>query len=165
MKAGVFAGAAIAVLTLAWPSLAMAADQEFTEILLEKVVNRTPDQVWAKVGPYCSISEWLNAPCRITQGNGVSVGTNRQLRGTIDEVMVARTEHSYTYAQSTSPIYYHGTLAVEPMDRGRKTKIVYSLFYDVAKLTTPEARQADRRQRTEHFSQALDKMKDMAEAQ
>ena len=30
-----------------------------------------------------------------------------------------------------STILYHGTLAVEPLDRGSKTKIVYTLFYDI----------------------------------
>ena len=143
---------------------AAAAEPQFTTIRLEKVVDRTPDQVWAKIGPYCSISAWLNAPCQITQGNGVSVGTNRRLRGTIDEMMVGASAHSYTYAQLTSAIFYHGTLAVEPMDRGRTSKIVYTLFYDVSPLTTAQARQADRKQRTAHFSAALDKMKEMAEA-
>lgn len=142
---------------------ASSAPPEFTTILLEKQVDRTPDQVWAKIGPYCSITEWLGAPCRITAGNGVSVGTNRRLRDTIDEVMVAATAHSYSYAQPASPIFYHGTLAVEPMDRGRTSKIVYTLMYDVSPLTTPEARQADRKQRTAHFSAALDKMKEMAQ--
>lgn len=156
--------AGLAALPLSAPAArAAATTPEFTTILLEKVVKRTPDQVWAKIGPYCSISVWLGAPCKITAGNGVSVGTNRRLRGTIDEVMVARTDHSYSYAQPASPIFYHGTLAVEPLDRGRKTKIVYTLFYDVSNLTSVDARQADRRQRTAHFSAALDKMKEMAE--
>ena len=165
MRAGVFAGAAFLALALA-PLPAAAADKapEFTTILLEKVVDRTPDQVWAKIGPYCSISQWLDVPCQVTAGNGVGVGTNRRLRGTTDEVMVAVTSHSYTYAQPASKIFYRGTLAVEPLDRGRQSKIVYTLFYDVSPLTTVEARQADRKQRTDRFSAALDKMKEMAEA-
>jgi uncharacterized protein YndB with AHSA1/START domain len=165
VKAAVLASAAMAMLAMGLPpSSAAAADREFTTILLERVVDRTPDQVWARIGPYCSISQWLGAPCQITQGNGVSVGTNRRLRGTTDEVMVAATSHSYSYAQPASAIFYHGTLAVEPMDRGRKSKIVYTLFYDVSPLTTVQARQADRRQRTARFGAALDKMKEMAEA-
>jgi uncharacterized protein YndB with AHSA1/START domain len=165
VRAAAFAAAAFAALALA-PSGAAAADKtpEFTTILLEKVVDRSPDQVWARIGPYCAISQWLNVPCQITAGNGVSVGTNRRLRGTTDEVMVAVTSHSYTYAQPQSPIFYHGTLAVEPMDRGRESKIVYTLFYDVSPLTTAEARQADRKQRTDRFSAALEKMKELAEA-
>jgi hypothetical protein len=169
VKAGVFAGAALLVPALAlslFAAPAAAADKtpEFGTILLEKVVERTPDQVWAKIGPYCAIQQWLDAPCQVTTGNSVGVGTNRRLRGTTDEVMVAVTSHSYTYAQPQSPIFYHGTLAVEPLDRGRKSKIVYTLFYDVSPLSTPEARQADRKQRTDRFSAALDKMKEMAEA-
>jgi len=144
---------------------------EFTTILLEKVVDRTPDQTWAKIGPYCAIQTWLKVTCVIT-GNvtGTPVGSNRRLNGRTDEVMVAATPYSYTYAQPLtdiqpeSPIFYHGTLAVEPMDRGRKTKIVYTLFYDQAPLNTTEAKIANREQRTKRFNDALQAMKEMAEA-
>jgi hypothetical protein len=144
---------------------------EFTTILLEKVVDRTPDQTWAKIGPYCAIQTWLKVTCVIT-GNvtGTPVGSNRRLNGRTDEVMVAATPYSYTYAQPLtdiqpeSPIFYHGTLAVEPMDRGRKTKIVYTLFYDQAPLNTNEAKIANREQRTKRFNDAMQAMKEMAEA-
>jgi polyketide cyclase/dehydrase/lipid transport protein len=162
VKTGLFAGAAIAA-SLLFASAAEAA--EYTTILLEKVVDRTPDQTWAKIGPYCAIAQWLKAPCVITAGNGVSVGSNRRLRDTTDEIMVAATPYSYTYTQPATPILYHGTLAVEPLDRGKKTKIVYTLFYDAAPLATPEAKAADRAARTKRFSEALDNMKAMAEAQ
>ena len=118
MKTGFFASAAIAVALLA---AVPAQAAEYTTILLEKIVDRTPDQTWAKIGPYCSIAQWLNAPCVITQGNGVSVGTIRRLRDTTDEIMIAQTPYSYSYTQPNTPILYHGTLAVEPLDRGRKT--------------------------------------------
>ena len=84
--------------------------------------------------------------------------------------MVAATPYSYTYAQPLtdiqpeSPIFYHGTLAVEPLDRGRKTKIVYTLFYDQAPLGTNEAKIANREQRSKRFNDALQAMKEMAEA-
>ena len=135
MKKGVFAGAAI-VLAMLGPAQAA----EYTSILLEKIVDRTPDQTWAKIGPYCSIAQWLNAPCVITQGNGVSVGTIRRLRDTTDEIMIAQTPYSYSYTQPNSPILYHETLAVEPMDHGRKTKIVYTLLYDQAPLGSDQAK-------------------------
>ena len=35
---------------------------EYTTIILEKTVNRTPDQTWAKIGPYCAIATWLKVP-------------------------------------------------------------------------------------------------------
>jgi hypothetical protein len=145
--------------------LGPAQAAEYTSILLEKIVDRTPDQTWAKIGPYCSIAQWLNAPCVITQGNGVSVGTIRRLRDTTDEIMIAQTPYSYSYTQPNSPILYHGTLAVEPMDHGRKTKIVYTLFYDQAPLGSDQAKAENRAQRAKRFGDALDAMKAMAESQ
>ena len=148
-----------------------ARGAEFTTILLEKVVDRTPDQTWAKIGPYCAIQTWLKVTCAITNNvTGTPVGSNRRLNGRTDEVMVAATAYSYTYAQPLtdvqpeSPIFYHGTLAVEPMDRGRKTKIVYTLFYDQAPLGTNDAKIANREQRSKRFNDALQAMKEMAEA-
>ena len=168
MMARLLASAAMAASLLV---SVQASAAEFTTILLEKVVDRTPDQTWAKIGPYCAIQTWLKVTCVIT-GNvtGTPVGSNRRLNGRTDEVMVAATPYSYTYAQPLtdiqpeSPIFYHGTLAVEPMDRGRKTKIVYTLFYDQAPLNTIEAKIANREQRTKRFNDALQAMKEMAEA-
>lgn len=168
MKKSFFAIAAIGLALIAGPAQALP---EFTTILLEKVVDRTPDQTWAKIGPYCAIATWLKVTCVVTTGNQVSVGTVRRLNGKTDEIIVAATPYSYTYAQPTtdvqpeSPIFYHGTLAVEPLDRGRKTKIVYTLFYDQAPLGTTEAKIANRQQRSKRFGDALDAMKAMAEAQ
>jgi hypothetical protein len=160
MKTGFFAGAAIAMAMLAAGS-AQAAD--YTTILLEKVVDRTPDQTWARIGPYCAIAQWLKVTCVVTAGNGVSVGSNRLLNGNNNEIMIAATPYSYSYTQPATTILYHGTLAVEPLDRGKKTKIVYSLFYDQAPLGTDQAKAENRAQRTKRFSDALDAMKAMAE--
>ena len=52
--------------------------------------------------------------------------------------MVAKTPLSYAYTQPTSPILYHGNLAVEVIDAGH-SRIVYDLLYDAAPLATPEA--------------------------
>lgn len=163
MKTGFLAGAAIAVAMLAAPAAGAA---EYTTILLDKVVNRTPDQTWAKIGPYCAIATWLKVTCVIT-GNvtGTPFGTNRLLNGNNNEVMVAATPYSYTYTQPSSTILYHGTLAVEPLDRGRQTRIVYSLFYDQEPLGTTQAKIENRAARTKRFNEALDNMKAMAEAQ
>lgn len=161
MKSGLFASAAIAVAMLA---AAPAQAAEYTTILLEKVVDRTPDQTWAKIGPFCAIAQWLKVTCVITAGNGVSVGSNRLLNGNNNEIMVAETPYSYSYTQPATTILYHGTLAVEPLDRGRKTRIVYTLFYDQAPLGTDQAKAENRAQRTTRFNQALDAMKEMAEA-
>jgi hypothetical protein len=161
MKTGFFASAAIAVAMLA---TVPAQAAEYTTILLEKIVDRTPDQTWGKIGPYCSIAQWLKVTCAITAGNGVSVGSNRLLNGNNNEIMIAATPYSYSYTQPATTILYHGTLAVEPMDRGRKSKIVYTLFYDQAPLGTDQAKLENRMQRTKRFGEALDAMKAMAES-
>ena len=161
MKTGFLASAAIAAAMLV---SVPAGAAEYTTILLEKVVNRTPDQTWTKIGPYCSIATWLKVKCVLTVGNGTQVGTNRLLNDNNNEIMVASTPWSYTYTQPASTILYHGTLAVEPLDRGRQTKIVYTLFYDQAPLGTDQAKAENRAQRTKRFSDALDAMKALAEA-
>jgi len=168
MKSGFFALAAM-VLTLPVFAAGDTAHHEWNTILLEKVVDRTPDQTWAKIGGYCTIQQWLKLQsCVAMPSNQTTVGINRRLNGKTDEIIVATTPYSYTYAQQpsemqpASPIFYHGTLAVEPLDRGKKTKIVYTLFYDVGALT-PEQKIADRANRTKRFGEALDEMKKMAE--
>jgi hypothetical protein len=155
--------AAMLVSVPATSSVARAA--EYTTILLDKVVNRTPDQTWAKIGPYCSIATWLKVTCVLTTGNGSTVGSNRLLNGNNNEIMVASTPWSYTYTQPSTTILYHGTLAVEPLDRGRQTRIVYTLFYDQEPLGTAQAKAENRAMRTKRFNGALDAMKAMAEAQ
>ena len=167
MKTGFLASVAIAVAMLAAPAaMNSAGAAEYTTILLDKVVNRTPDQTWAKIGPYCAIATWLKVTCVITNNvTGTPVGSNRLLNGNNNEIMVAATPYSYTYTQPSSTILYHGTLAVEPLDRGRQSKIVYSLFYDQAPLGTDQAKAENRATRTKRFNEALDAMKAMAEAQ
>ena len=67
--------------------------------------------------------------------------------------MIAATPYSYSYTQPATTILYHGTLAVEPIDRGQHTKIVYTLFYDQAPLgtTDPRPRRRNRASRTKRF--------------
>ena len=161
MKKNVFAAAAM-VLTALFAAPAVAAD--YTTIILEKTVDRTPDQTWAKIGPYCAIATWLKVTCVVTVGNGVSVGSNRLLNGNNNEIMIAATPYSYSYTQPATTILYHGTLAVEPIDRGQHAKIVYTLFYDQAPLGTDQAKAENRASRTKRFGEALDAMKQMAEA-
>lgn len=163
MKTRVFASAAFGLIFSG--ALLPAASAEYATVLLERVVNATPARTWAKVGPYCAIAQWLKVTCVVTAGNGVSVGSNRLLNGNNNELMVAATPWSYTYTQPSSTILYHGTLAAEPMERGAKTKLVYTLIYDQAPLGTAEAKAANRQQRSKRFNEALDNMKAMAEAQ
>jgi hypothetical protein len=140
---------------------AVAADPEYISIRQEIDVNRAPAVVWAKVGNYCDLGAWLKVKCVYTSGTG-DIGTVRRIADRIDEVMVAKTTTSYTYAQPLSPISYHGTVEIVPQKRG--SKIIYTLFYDVAPLPTQAAKDADRARRAAQFKTALDNMKALAEA-
>jgi hypothetical protein len=144
---------------------AFAAD--YSVIKLETTVEAPVDKVWAKVGGYCAIQDWLKrlAPCVMTGDGGV--GSIRKIgpNGSIVEVEVAATKYSYTYAQPTNPglgILYHGTLAAEPIDKGH-TKLLYTLIYDQEPDGTQEAKDKDKAGRTTNFTTALASMKALAE--
>lgn len=139
-----------------------ASAAEYTTIVLNATVDRPVDVVWKKIGGYCDIAAWLKVTCVYTSGTG-DVGTMRRLNDHTDEIMVAKTPHSYTYTQPASTILYHGTLDVQA-DGPKRSKIVYTLFYDVSPLTTPEARSADHEQRSTRFTAALAEMKKIAES-
>jgi Polyketide cyclase / dehydrase and lipid transport len=140
-------------------SAAMAAD--YATIVLSVDVARPADAVWKKIGGFCDIGPVLKLKCVYTSGSG-DLGTVRRLADRIDEVMVAKTSHSYTYTQPDSKILYHGTVDVEPMGSD-SSKISYSLFYDQSDLTTDAARAKARDQRTKAFTRALGTMKQTAE--
>jgi hypothetical protein len=47
---------------------------------MEIDIAKPAKDVWAKVGKYCDISEWLKVDCAITSGDG-GIGTVRWKRG------------------------------------------------------------------------------------
>ncbi len=146
---------------LVWAGISMAAD--YTSITLEKPVERSADAVWAKVGPFCAIKDWLKTTCEYAAGSG-EMGSVRVVAGKYREVLVGRTQHSYTYAFSEpNPTMYHGTLSVVPTGR-QKSKLVYIVFWDQESLRNAEAKAKEKAGNTETFSRALDTMKEMAEA-
>ena len=92
----------------------------YVSIPMEVTVNRPAADVWKRVGKYCDIAEWLRiaAGCTITAGKDNEFGAVRSIAG---EVLVGKTELSYTYTQQvrTDRPYnlYHGTLEARPVDR------------------------------------------------
>jgi Polyketide cyclase / dehydrase and lipid transport len=134
---------------------------DYVDIHMERNVDRPAQLVWSRVGGYCQIEAWFGTKCVYTSGNG-DIGTNRQLNGTTNELMVAKTPLSYAYAQPTSPIFYHGNLSVEVVDSGH-SKIVYDLLYDAASMT-PDAKAADMAKRKQRFEAGIDKMVQIADA-
>jgi hypothetical protein len=141
---------------------AQAAD--YVVIPLETSVNAPADVAWKKIGGFCDIGAWMHTTCEITSG-GPGVGAVRRIAGRVDEVLVAKTAWSYTYAQPKSPIDYHGTVEIRP-DGKAKSKLFYTLVYDAAALPDPSAqgKAKDVAGRTKMFTNVLGVMKGLAEA-
>src|SRR5213078_120557 len=101
-------------------------------IPMEIAVNKPAADVWKRIGKYCDIGEWLQIPggCKITSGTDGEIGAVRTVGG---EVLVGRTELSYTYTQTVKDgrpyNLYHGTLEARPVT-ATTSKLVYTLFFD-----------------------------------
>jgi hypothetical protein len=143
-------------------STAVAAPT-YVSIPLEITVNRPAADVWKRVGKFCDIGEWLRIPCTITAGKDGELGA---VRSVANEVLVGRTELSYTYTQPVREgrpyNLYHGTLEARPVT-ATTSKIVYTLFFDNSMLADDAARQADIARRKTQFTAALENMKILAE--
>lgn len=153
---------AAAIATALFSGAASAA--EYAVVDLNTKVDAPVDVAWKKIGGYCDIAAWLKVECAYTSGKG-EVGTVRHLtiRGNgVDEVMVAKTAHSYTYTQPTTTILYHGTLEVVPDGKGH-SKILYNLIWDQAALTSDDAKAKDKEGRIKNFTAALANMKAIVE--
>jgi hypothetical protein len=135
----------------------------YVSIPLEIAVNRPAADVWKRVGKYCDIGEWLRIPCTITTGKDGEFGAVRSVAG---EILVGRTELSYTYTQAvrTDRPYnlYHGTLEARPVT-ATTSKLVYTLVFDNSMLADDAARERDLAQKKATFTRALENMKILAE--
>lgn len=155
-----FIAALFAVMPLA------AAEPEYATIRMEIDVARPAQVVWAKVGKYCDIREWLNVDCKITSGDG-GIGTVRVLAGgRVAEILVAQTELSYGYTQPVKEgqFYnlYHGFMEARPVT-ANTSKIIYTLLLDVSDKPDRAAKDADIAGRKTRFEAALANMKKIAE--
>ena len=143
-------------------STAVAAPT-YISIPLEIAVNRPAAEVWRRVGKFCDIGEWLRIPCTITSGKDGEFGA---VRSVANEVLVGKTELSYTYTQPVRDgrpyNLYHGTLEARPVTP-TTSKLVYTLFFDNSMLADNAAREADRARRVTQFNAALANMKILAE--
>lgn len=148
------------------PPLAIPAPR-YTTLVLTIDVDRPAAQVWARIGSYCAITEWFRLPCAITSGQENGLGAVRVLNnGAIIEMMVARTDLSYTYAQPVRvgvPYNaYHGTLEAKPLT-ATTSRLVYSFFYDVSMLADDAARATESANRRARFMTGMENMKALAE--
>jgi polyketide cyclase/dehydrase/lipid transport protein len=139
------------------------ASPTYTSIPLEITVNRPAADVWKRIGKFCDIGEWLQIPCTITSGKDGEFGA---VRSVANEVLVGKTDLSYTYTQpvrNDRPYnLYHGTLEARPLT-ATTSKIVYTLFFDNSMLPDDKARADDKERRTTTFTRALQNMKTLAE--
>jgi hypothetical protein len=141
----------------------VVANPTYIFIPLEITVNRPAAEVWKRVGKYCDIGEWLRIPCTITSGKDGEFGAVRSVAG---EVLVGKTELSYTYTQTVRAgrpyNLYHGTLEARPVN-ANTSKLVYTLMFDNSMLADDVAREKDKAQKIATFTRALENMKILAE--
>ena len=88
------------------------------------------------------------------------------MRSVANEVLVGKTEFSYTYTQPVREgrpyNLYHGTLEARPVT-ATTSKLVYTLFFDNSMLADDAARTQDKERRITQFTRALENMKTLAE--
>lgn len=139
------------------------ASPTYVSIPLEITVNRPAAEVWKRVGKWCDVGEWLQVPCTITWGKDGELGS---VRSVASEILVGKTDLSYTYTQPTrngQPYnHYHGTLEAKPLT-ATTSILVYTLFFDNSMLADATARDRDIAQKTALFTRALQNMKTLAE--
>ena len=148
---------------VAAPDITVVAAPTYVSIPMEIDVARPAAEVWKRIGKYCDIGEWFQIPCTITQGKDGEFGS---VRSVANEILVGKTELSYTYTQPVRAgrpyNLYHGTLEARPVT-ATTSKLVYTLVYDNSMLPDDAAKERDRAQRTATFTRALQNMKTLAE--
>ncbi len=147
----------------AGPAPLQVPNPTYVTIPMEITVNKPVKEVWARIGKYCDIAEWLQiaSGCTITSGKDGEVGAVRTVGS---EILVAKTEYSYTYTQPVREgrpyNLYHGTLEARPID-ARTTRLIYTLMYDNSLITGDKQDDIERRRTA--FMRALSNMKTLAE--
>jgi hypothetical protein len=142
----------------------LVPNPHYAFILMSVEVKAPVDRVWARVGKYCDIGEWGGfGGCTILSGTDGELGVVRSIG---NEVMVAKTQYSYTYSQPVraTPFYnmYHGTLEARALSP-TTTQLNYSLFFDNSNLADDAARETDITNRRTRFTGMLQNMKILAE--
>src|SRR5881394_1621332 len=147
------------------PAPMQTPNPSYATVVMEIDVNRPAADVWKRIGKYCDIGEWFQmaAPCMITSGKDGEFGA---VRSVANEILVGRTELSYTYTQPVREgvpyNLYHGTLEARPVT-ATTSKIVYTLIFDNSMLPDDAARASDKARRIATFTTALQNMKILAE--
>lgn len=135
-------------------------------LTLTQDINASADKAWSRIGKYCDIGQWGIPGCTIISGDG-GLGSVRSLNnGAILEVMVAKTEHSYTYTQPVREgvpyNLYHGTIEAVPVTP-TTSQIRYTFVYDNSMLADDAAREKEIANRKARFGKMLANIKVLAE--
>jgi hypothetical protein len=155
------AGLAACAAAISLAGAVQAAPGDYVSIVQETTINAPAATAWAKIKGYCDIGVWLKAPCEITAGKDGELGALRKIAGRVEEVIVAVTPMSYTYADINPAILYHGTVEIRPVDK-KTSKLIYSLFYDQTSIAA-EQRAANKDRRQKMFAGVMATMKGIAE--
>src|SRR5436305_10079258 len=161
----VSAVAAVAAAQAPAPAPLQTPSPSYATVVMEIDVNRPAADVWKRVGKYCDIGEsfQMAAPVMITSGKDGEFGA---VRSVANEILVGRTELSYTYTQPVREgvrfNMYHGTLEARPVT-ATTSKIVYTLFFDNSNLADQAAKDADLARRKTQFMRGMNNMKILAE--
>ncbi len=164
----IFAAAAVLALGLGAAQAQTPQPADWVTLNFTASINKPADIAWERVGgnDWCAIAKYLDVKgCTINSGKG-ELGSLRTIitaTGSVVENVVARTSRSYTYAQPFTPIFYHGTMAMEAVD-ATHSRLVYSLIWNQAALTDPKARTDAYEGRKVRFQAAVDKMAAAANA-
>src|SRR5690349_7315612 len=165
----IFAATALLALGITGAQAQTPQPADWTILTLTANTNQAADVTWERIGghDWCGILKFLNrlTGCTINSGKGEVGSVRTVMVGTTPtvEIAVARTPLSYTYAQPYTPIFYHGTMGVEPID-AHHSKIVYTLMWNQTPVGDAAAQAAARDARQKSFQLAVDKMAEAANA-
>ena len=144
------------------PAPLQVPNPHYVSFDLTEDVNAPADTVWARVGQYCDISKWAFPDCKLLAGDGGYAS----VRNIVNEVLVGKTDLSYTYTQPVRKDakynLYHGTLEVVPVS-AKTSRLVYSFFYDNSMLADDAARDAEIAARRKRFGVFMQNMKTLGE--
>ena len=144
------------------PAPLQVPDPHYVTVVLTQDVKAAADTVWARVGKYCDIGKWAFPDCKLLAGDGGEAS----VRNIVNEVLVGKTERSYTYTQPVRKDakynLYHGTVEAVPVT-AKTSRLVYTFFYDNSMLADDAARDAEIAGRKKRFTAFLENMKTLGE--
>jgi hypothetical protein len=134
---------------------------DYVSILQEATINAPAETAWAKLKGFCDIGPLLKISCEITHGRDGELGAVRMVNKHIEEVIVAQTPLSYTYAHTDTSMLVLGVLEARPVSK-TTSKLLYCAFYDQTSVPAGE-REAYKATRVTRFAELLRLMKERVE--